>query len=224
LLRVSLEGEILREVSVIDIFFKNGLQSLLFANGQAHVTVRPDVEVFHLNDIEELPSSLAEVFPLFSAGDVVLSFRTQDLIMVVDPVTLKVKWHQTGPYLRQHDPDFQPDGTLTIFDNRSGGYLGDLLGGSRILRLDPISREVAVLYGGREDQPLYTDTQGEHQVLENGNLLITETEGGRVIEVTRDGEIVWEYINRFNAYEVAPIYSALRYPDGYFLVQDWGCG
>jgi hypothetical protein len=34
---------------------------------------------------------------------------------------------------------------------------------------------------------------GAVQRLPNGNTLVTESEGGRVIEVTRDGEIVWEF-------------------------------
>jgi hypothetical protein len=31
--------------------------------------------------------------------------------------------------------------------------------------------------------------------LANGNTLITESEGGRLFEVTPEGEIVWEYLN-----------------------------
>ncbi len=33
------------------------------------------------------------------------------------------------------------------------------------------------------------------QRLPNGNTLITESSGGRIFEVTRDGEIVWEFFN-----------------------------
>ncbi len=34
---------------------------------------------------------------------------------------------------------------------------------------------------------------GANQPLPNGNVLITESDFGRVFEVTRDGEIVWEF-------------------------------
>ena len=33
------------------------------------------------------------------------------------------------------------------------------------------------------------------QELPNQNLLITETDGGRAIEVTREGQVVWEFYN-----------------------------
>lgn len=36
---------------------------------------------------------------------------------------------------------------------------------------------------------------GGAQRLENGNTLITESDNGRAFEVTRAGEIVWDYYN-----------------------------
>ena len=53
--------------------------------------------------------------------------------------------------------------------------------------------------------------RGDQQRLANGNTLITESEGGRLLEVTRDGEIVWEFIN------------PVRNDDG-SLVSVLGCG
>jgi hypothetical protein len=38
---------------------------------------------------------------------------------------------------------------------------------------------------------------GNAQRLPNGNTLITESAFGRFFEVTREGEIVWEYVNPF---------------------------
>jgi hypothetical protein len=38
---------------------------------------------------------------------------------------------------------------------------------------------------------------GNAQCLPNGNTLITESSFGRFFEVTKEGEIVWEYINPF---------------------------
>jgi hypothetical protein len=70
---------------------------------------------------------------------------------------------------------------------------------------------------------MYTEVRGGHQKLSNGNLLITETLAGRIIEVTPDGDIVWEYINRYDDDEVAWLSDAVRYPEGYFKVSDWSC-
>src|SRR5258706_14516162 len=38
---------------------------------------------------------------------------------------------------------------------------------------------------------------GNAQRLPNGNTLITESSFGRFFEVTKEGEIVWEYVNPF---------------------------
>src|SRR5690625_4852079 len=50
-------------------------------------------------------------------------------------------------------------------------------------------------YGGTSEQPLDSAIRAEQQRLDNGNTLIVESNGGRILEVTPDGEIVWEFIN-----------------------------
>ncbi len=77
---------------------------------------------------------------------------------------------------------------------------------SRILEINPITMEVVWSYndlrnfGGNVekrafDDLLYSEFCSSADRLPNGNTLITETIGGRVIEVTPDGEIVWEFLN-----------------------------
>ena len=43
-------------------------------------------------------------------------------------------------------------------------------------------------------------------------------------EVTPDGRLVWEYINRFDEDRVIMMQEGTRYPEGYFEVDDWSCG
>ena len=52
----------------------------------------------------------------------------------------------------------------------------------------------------------------------NGNTLITEGSGGRLIEVTAEHEIVWEYINPYkgdNLHTFNLVYRSYRYPYDY---------
>ena len=56
---------------------------------------------------------------------------------------------------------------------------------------------------------------GKHQPLPNGNILITETEGGRAFEVTPNGETVWSFVNRYDDKAVAIIEQAERYAEHY---------
>jgi len=50
--------------------------------------------------------------------------------------------------------------------------------------------------------------------LPNGNVLIAESDSGRLFEVTSDGEIVWEFLNpdlHKNGRRMA-LYRAISYP------------
>lgn len=57
--------------------------------------------------------------------------------------------------------------------------------------------------------------RGKHQILDNGDILITETDAGRVFETTPNGEVVWQYVNRYSADEVGWLMTADRYPSAY---------
>jgi hypothetical protein len=224
ILRISPDGQVLDEISVLALLFENKLESLLFANGLQDIQVPNKQNLTHLNDVEELKSDMAVHFPEFAAGDLMISLRNYNLVMVFDPRTHKVKWHQTGPWIKQHDPDFETTGHITVFDNRSDGTdTGAILGGSNILDIDPRTRATEVVYGSARKHKLFTKFRGKHQVLPNGNLLITESHAGRVFEVDREGNLVWEFINRFDETSVAVIGMAVRYPESFFDVKDWRC-
>ncbi|MGH9196230.1 MAG: arylsulfotransferase family protein, partial [Acidimicrobiia bacterium] len=215
ILKISPDGEVLREISILDVVFGSKYEGVLFANGAhaAQVEVPLDHDFTHLNDIEVLAPQMAQAFSLFEAGDLLVSLRNVNLLLVLSPESKQIKWSMTGPYLRQHDPDFLPTGRISVFDNRRGG--GKIFGGSRILELDPITGKVVTVYGDRDDEQFYTETMGDHQRLPNGNILITESEAGHAFEVTAEGEVVWSFVNRWDDDSVASIGRAVRYPERY---------
>ncbi|HHX77017.1 MAG TPA: hypothetical protein GX697_01515, partial [Firmicutes bacterium] len=57
----------------------------------------------------------------------------------------------------------------------------------------------------------FSDRCSSADRLPNGNTLITETIRGRVIEVTPDREIVWEFLN-----PGGPVFRVHRYPYKWF--------
>jgi Arylsulfotransferase (ASST) len=224
LLEISPDGKVLREVSLLELFYANELPGLLFANGRGAIDAGSHEDLLHLNDIEVLSHSDAAAFPLFEAGDIMLSLRNLNLVMVIDPATEAVRWMQTGPWIRQHDPDFLPDGRIMVFDNRRDESGRQVFGGSRILAIDPVTRRVETLYEGSQEAPFFSNVKGKQQLLANGDLLITEAEQGRVFEVTPDGRIVWSHISRYDDDHVSKISDAERYSESYvdFSVQKCG--
>ena len=61
-----------------------------------------------------------------------------------------------------------------------------------MIELDPLTKRIVWIYDGGM-RPFYSAVMGGAQGLANGNVLITDSMAGRAIEVTREGEIVWEY-------------------------------
>lgn len=232
-MKVSAGGEILARKSVFALMMESGLEPLLTANGtpMRGGRVLDDNEILHLNHIEELSRALAPAFPQFAAGDLLLSVRDFNLVMVVDPESWRVKWHSVGPWLRQHAARFLPDGRIGVFNNNS--YSWELAPDGRtdparevhsnILAVDPQSGRAEVLYGDGPDEDLASVERGFVQPLPGGGAMVTEALGGRAFQIGPDRRIVWEYINRFDDARVVEITSAKVYPAGFFTVTDWSC-
>ena len=114
---------------------------------------------------------LAAAFPMFAAGDLLLSLRETNTLLVVDPRTWKAKWAMTGPFLGQHDPDFLPNGRIMVYDNRITGKK-PRFGNTRLLEIDPSTKSVVWEFEGTPEQQFYAESRGQQQLLPNGNILI----------------------------------------------------
>ncbi len=229
ILRVSEDGEVVEEISIPEVMQEGGLEALLTASPNTYPFDAIDgIELVHANKVAELPSALADAYPLFDAGDLVISLRGRNLVLVIDPDDHRVKWHQTGPWLRQHDPHFGPDGKISIFNNNVYGpaYVDGRVDlttpfTTNILHVDPATGETEVAYGEAPGQEMLSVIRGKHQLLDDGGMLITEFDAGRVLQVDAAGRTVWEYVNAFDDEFVGEITDALVYPSDYFDAE-WG--
>jgi hypothetical protein len=155
--------------------------------------VKGSGDYLHTNGIDVLDGSAARKLPEATAGRVLLSFRDVSAVAILDPERGEIVWAAIGPWLRQHDPDLLPSGDILLFDNQ--GNLGPGGGISRVLEFDPATMRIAWSYAGGEGRPLESAFRSSQQRLANGNTLVTEGEGGRLLEVTPAGEVAWEYVN-----------------------------
>ena len=220
-IKVSPDGEVLHELSILDIVFGDPeLRRLVFREGGVRTG-----DIVHANDVDPLPSKLADSYPLFEAGDVAISMRTIDLVVVVDPASGVVKWSADAPFTGQHDPDFIGDGWISVFDNRPDGTAeGRHLGGSRLVQLRPHTGEVRTAYPSPNSSSFSTQRGGKAQLLENGHWLVTESQAARVFEIDADGRTVWEWAKppeRSNASLVAEVLEGTRYSLAPAAVAAW---
>ena len=140
----------------------------------------------HANAAEELPD-----------GDLLLSFRQLDTIAVLERASGRLRWKWgRGVVSHQHDPNPLPNGNILLFDN--GTHRLDMPS-SRAIEMDPRSGEIVWEYHGTPKISLFSPHISGVQRLPNGDTLICEGGPGRFIEVTPDGEVVWEFVNPYPA-------------------------
>jgi len=220
ILKVGGDGEVVSEIGVLDVLYQNDLERYI---PRAGVTGREDVT--HLNDVEPLPDSIADEYPLFDAGDLLLSLRNLDLVLVLDPGSRRVEWVAYGAFHRQHDPDFLGDGWIGIFDNNSDGTdRGTMAGGSRVVALQPTTDSVEVLFPTSDSVSFYTPYRGKWQMLPNGHMMLVEAVAGRLVEAAPDGTVVWEwYAPTYEGSHVPEVADGRRYFLDRSVVESWPC-
>lgn len=151
----------------------------------------------HLNKVEILPEALADEYPDFPAGAIMLSSRAINMIAIVDPETLQILWYSHGHTQGQHDPEFIGDNKILIFDNRRDTNLDDPTDPanfSEIRQYDFSTDAWSVIWNGA-DVSGYTKHSGELDFRDDGTLLVDLTVQGRYLEVAPDGRVLMDLVN-----------------------------
>lgn len=159
----------------------------------------------HTNTVQALPENKwwDKGSNRFKPGNVLISLRQLDLVLIVDRDTKKIVWEYNGDYKGglsgQHEPHMiekglPGEGNILIFDNGASPYKNLAHAGcSFILEVEPPTKNVVWKY--ENGQRFHSNFTSSSQRLPNGNTLINETVGRRIFEVTAEGEVVWEYVH-----------------------------
>ena len=199
IVELSPEGEVKHQVSMIDLFAKNDLYGLMFVRANELFGTKTGGDIFHLNDAEMFPEDMEEGF--FKRGDMIISPRNTNTVMVIDPRTMTVKHRVTGRFVRQHDPDFTSGNSYIVFDNNNR-YQEKTHHGARRSRVVEVTVDdtghvvgFEEMFRGPEAEDFFTRIMGAQQLLDNGNGLIVSSFEGRVLELDPEGRLVWEFRN-----------------------------
>ncbi len=171
LVRFDPEGREFERVSLLEAFERTDRYRGWVAEGQ----LPEGTDIFHTNSIEVQEGSRRAL----------VSIRSLDAVAMLDLDSATVEWARRGPWRMQHEAQLV-GGNLLVFDNAG---LGEQ---SRVLEVD---LETATPVWSYTAPGFLSRGAGAQQRLPDGNTLISESEAGRIIEVTQSGEIVWEYVN-----------------------------
>ncbi|MFC1498884.1 aryl-sulfate sulfotransferase [Verrucomicrobiota bacterium] len=149
-------------------------------------TLEERSEWSHGNNLEVLPN-----------GDILTTFRCINTCAIIDKQTGKIKWKWGADELcHPHNPTPLDNGNVLIFDNgvhRKDSYADY----SRIVEVNPDTNEIVWEYKSTPITEFYSTFCGGAHRLPNGNTFICEANKGRLFEVTKEGDIAWEYLSPF---------------------------
>ena len=180
---------------------------------QEHLDPEEDV-ICPLNSRKEWTHANAcEVLP---DGNILTSFRVISTVAIIDRQSGLFLWKWgKGELGHQHNPTSLDNGSVLIFDNGFHSSRHTNSPGSRIVEVNPKSNQIEWSYEARPQWDFFSGHVSGAQRLPNGNTLICEGVKGRLFEVTREKEVVWEYISPFYvdgaAGRVNQIFRTYRY-------------
>ena len=190
IVKLSPKGEILFEKSVSQILIDNGLEFLLFAQGNSYKD-----DPIHLNDIQ--PVNFDGKY--WRKGDLFLSLRDLSTIILYRPSNNKIIWKGNGPFFSEHDVDILDSQRISIFNNRmirtNTGRRVD--GNNEVIIYNFNSKKYdSYLSKSLIEHDVRTTSEGSSEILPNGDLIIEETNFGRTLYFNSDGSLRWSHLNR----------------------------
>lgn len=148
------------------------------------------------------PHYTREHYPLINTvlplkdGNILASFRSVSSVVIIEKATGDIIW-RVGPEMvaQQHNATELDNGNILIFDN--GAFRnGESIQFTRAIEVDRKTKEIVWQYRDKSQWIyFYSPFMGSAQRLGNGNTLLCESAYGRVFEVTKEGEVVWEFVN-----------------------------
>ena len=202
------DGSVVRTLVLTDLLIRNNYPGLIYS-------VRDDCDPIHLNSVDVATAGEASHIPGAAAGDILVSARELSAILLLDPVTGRIKHIVAGRTAAQHSAHFLPDGTVLVFDNLGGARS---TGGSRIMRLNLADGSAAVAFptaASGKLVPFYSSDGGTVTPSPDGSrAIISSKDQSRAFEIdVATGRPLW---TMDRVLDVGPFMDANTPVAGYF--------
>ena len=186
IIKISTDGEILVNKSVIEILIEN---KIIQDNFVLNSYLLGEEDPLHLNDIEPV----LQDSEYWNIGDIFLSIKHQSAIIHYRPSTNQVINYITGPFSWQHDVDIISDREISIFNNN----VIDEKNFSEILIYNLETQNFTKLFNNElQNENFKTVSNGLSHLFKDGALMVEETIHGRIILFNKEGQKEWEFVNK----------------------------
>ena len=193
IINISMDGRILFEKSILELFIENQLDYLVYSLGgnfNDH-----DKDPFHINDIQPVLND----GEYWQRGDVFISLRNQSMVLLYRPSKNKIIWKGTGYFYYQHDVDILDDSQISIFNNNYKKFKTKAIvdQSNQILIYDFSINQYSKYHSNQlKKYSVKIDHEGLSEILNNGDMFIEETIHGRAHYFNLDGTLRWQYLNK----------------------------
>ena len=172
---------------------ENELSHLIFP-GEINTSYDP----LHINDVQPVLKN----GKYFKKGDIFLSLRNNSTVLLYRPQNNKILWLQKNPWVYQHDVDIINEEKISVFDNKSLIFYPRMTNQKLETKYnDLIIYDFKTKTFSNEYKNYFikfdirTPLEGLSTMYKD-NVFVEETNFGRIIYFNKEGELLFEYINR----------------------------
>jgi len=189
-------GKILFHKGISQIFTENHYKNFMFGFGDEYNSNKIH-DPIHLNDVQPLLKD----GKYWKKGDLLLSMRHRSLVMLYRPSTNKIIRLIYGDFTNQHDVDIVSDSEISIFNNNTIRFKENKA--NHICKVtDSLLSSEIVIYNFQDstckpiltkyfiENKIWTETQGLHQRLSNGDLFVESQNSGKLYLMNNSGVIM----------------------------------
>ena len=168
------DGSLIKRVELID-----KLSAIKEVNNLNYNLICQDPS--HSNDVRVIKEKqIANFFPNGKVGDLLISVRHFNSLVLLDKENFEVKWHLTGKTEWQHSPKITSNGTIFIFDNLGSNPVN---GRSRIVSVDIKSKKILGIYESLDFNDHFESESGGRLQIYSNQIYITETNKAKLFSI-----------------------------------------
>ena len=217
IIKLDLEGNVVYEKNITDLLHEHDIN--VFKNHDVNI------DITHVNDVQ--PINVASKY-WNRETDVFISLRSLDFVFLYDTENNSIKWITSllSGLKNQHDVNVVSNEEISIFNNN---ILYEIKDGKKSRTVDGYSNMITYNFNDSsydfiheesfKEYQIKTLSSGRGEITKTGNMLIEESNYGRLVYLDPQGNKIWEYYNKANNGKVGRVTWHNLITEDYEIIQ-----